>query len=158
MADLASTTVSFDALITDAAGNPAPTTEFRFNLRAYNSGGWADRLDVVQNLSTGAGWTHVEAVLSEGGNVAAQISGSYQSETFHNARNFTAHEIESHFKADARVSWADDEDTWSVVAYVSNLTDSDHGLIGFDVSGFYGNSQISYAKPRTYGVVVKRNF
>ncbi len=94
----------------------------------------------------------------DGGNIAAQISGSYQSETFHNARNFTAHEIESHFKADARVTWTDDEDTWNVVAYVSNLTDSDHGLIGFDVSGFYGNSQISYAKPRTYGVVVKRNF
>lgn len=94
----------------------------------------------------------------EGGNIAAQISGSYQSETFHNARNFTAHKIESHFKADARVSWANEENNWSVVAYVANLTDSDHGLIGFDVSGFYGNSQISYAKPRTYGVVVKRSF
>jgi len=74
MTELAGTTISFDALITDAAGNPAPTTEFRVNLRAYNSGGWADRLDVVQNLSTGAGWTHVEAVMSECGNVDAFLA------------------------------------------------------------------------------------
>ncbi len=92
------------------------------------------------------------------GNFAAQLSGSYQSETFHNARNFTAHEIESHFKADARLSWTDKDNVWSAVAFVDNLLDSDHSIIGFDVTGFYGNSQISYAKPRTYGVVVSRNF
>jgi hypothetical protein len=74
MTELSGTTISFDALITDAAGNPAPATEFRVNLRAYNSGGWADRLDVVQNLSSGAGWTHVEVVMSEGGNVAAFLA------------------------------------------------------------------------------------
>ncbi|WP_303458282.1 TonB-dependent receptor [Alteromonas sp. 1_MG-2023] len=94
----------------------------------------------------------------DSGSVAALISGSYQSESFHNARNFTAHTIESHFKADARITWTDKEDLWSVAAYVDNLTDSDHELIGFDVSGFYGTSQISYAKPRTYGVTVRRNF
>jgi len=94
----------------------------------------------------------------KGGNIAAQVSGSYQSETFHNARNFTAHKIDSHFKADARVTWSDVEEKWNLVAFVDNLTDSDHGIIGFDVSGFYGNSQISYAKPRTYGLVLRRKF
>ncbi|WP_233710334.1 TonB-dependent receptor [Pseudomaricurvus albidus] len=92
------------------------------------------------------------------GSIAAQLSGSYQSETYHNARNYTAHEIESHFKADAQVSWRDNEGKWSVIGFVDNLTDSDHEIIGFDVSGFYGTSQISYAKPRTYGITVKRDF
>lgn len=92
------------------------------------------------------------------GNIAIQLSGSYQSETFHNARNFTAHKIDSHFKSDARLTWVDGEDKWNVVAFVDNLTDSDHGIIGFDVTGFYGTSQISYAKPRTYGLIVRRNF
>ena len=82
----------------------------------------------------------------------------YQSESFHNARNFTAHTIESHFKADARVTWEDTQGLWSVAAYVNNLTDSDHEIIGFDVSGFYGTTQMSYAKPRTYGITVRRNF
>jgi iron complex outermembrane receptor protein len=94
----------------------------------------------------------------QSGNVAAQVSGSYQSHTFHNARNFTAHRIDSHFKADANLAWTDNEDKWSVFAYIDNLTDSDHALIGFDVTGFYGTTQISYAKPRTAGVTVKRNF
>ncbi len=96
--------------------------------------------------------------LNGGSRMAAQLAGSYQSETFHNARNFTAHKIESHLKVDARVSWEDANDTWNVVLFVDNLTDSDHGIIGFDVSGFYGTSQISYAKPITYGIVVNRNF
>lgn len=92
------------------------------------------------------------------GSIAAQASGSYQSESFHNARNFTAQTIESHFKADARVTWEDTQGLWSVAAYVNNLTDSDHEIIGFDVSGFYGTTQMSYAKPRTYGITVRRNF
>ena len=45
-----------------------------------------------------------------------------------------------------------------MAAYVNNLTDSDHEIIGFDVSGFYGTTQMSYAKPRTYGITVRRNF
>jgi iron complex outermembrane receptor protein len=93
-----------------------------------------------------------------GGNAAAQLSSSYQSETFHNARNFTAHEIESWVKTDVRVSWSDDEGLWNIVAYVDNAFDSDHGVIGFDVTGFYGTTQISYAKPRTYGLGVRRSF
>ncbi len=96
--------------------------------------------------------------INGGSRMAAQLAGSYQSETFHNARNFTAHKIESHLKVDTRVSWEDANDTWGVVLFVDNLTDSDHGIIGFDVSGFYGTSQISYAKPITYGIVVNRNF
>lgn len=92
------------------------------------------------------------------GNMAAQLSANYQSETFHNARNFTAHEIDSYATADARLTWNDSNDKWSLAAYVDNLFDSDHELIGFDVSGFYGTSQISYAKPRTYGLTVRRNF
>ncbi|AXT39104.1 TonB-dependent receptor [Alteromonas sp. BL110] len=92
------------------------------------------------------------------GNMAAQLSANYQSETFHNARNFTAHEIDSYATADARLTWVDGQDKWSLAAYVDNLFDSDHELIGFDVSGFYGTSQISYAKPRTYGVTIRRSF
>lgn len=94
----------------------------------------------------------------QSGNVAVQVSGSYQSDTFHNARNFTAHKIESHFKADANLSWTDNNDQWSVIAYVDNLSDADHALIGFDVTGFYGTTQISYAKPRTFGLTVKKKF
>jgi len=94
----------------------------------------------------------------DSGNLAVVLSGSWQSETFHNARNFTAHELDSFFTADASFTWVDHQNQWSVKAFVDNLTDSDHGIIGFDVSGFYGTSQIAYAKPRTYGIAVRRSF
>lgn len=94
----------------------------------------------------------------DSGNLAVVLTGSYQSETFHNARNFTAHELDGYFESNANIQWRDSDDKWNVTAYVNNLTDSDHGIIGFDVSGFYGNSQIAYAKPRTFGITIKRNF
>ena len=92
------------------------------------------------------------------GNVAAQLNGSFRSEVFHNARNFTAHEIESHTVMDIRLNWSDPSYEWSVTGYIDNLLDSNHGIIGFDVSGFTGNTQISYARPRTYGITIRRDF
>ena len=92
------------------------------------------------------------------GTVAAQLSGTFRSEVFHNARNFTAHEIESHTVIDIRLSWSDPGYEWTVTGFIDNLLDSDHGIIGFDVSGFTGNTQISYARPRTYGLTIRRDF
>jgi len=93
-----------------------------------------------------------------GGNLAAQVSGSWKSEFFFSASNFTAHEFDSSFTTDARLSWADSEDHWNVVAFVDNFTDETDSIIGFDVSGFYGTSQESFTKPRTYGLLIRRNF
>ena len=92
------------------------------------------------------------------GNVAAQLNGSFRSEVFHNARNFTAHEIESHTVVDLRLNWSDPAYEWTVTGFIDNLFDSNHGIIGFDVSGFTGNTQISYARPRTYGITIRRDF
>jgi iron complex outermembrane receptor protein len=91
-------------------------------------------------------------------NIAVQLSANYQSETFHNARNFTAHKIDSYVAANARLTWSDASQLWSAAAYVDNMFNSEHEIIGFDVTGFYGTSQISYAKPRVYGITVKRSF
>ncbi len=93
-----------------------------------------------------------------GGDLTAQASANYQSEFYHNARNFTAHEFDSYTQVKTRVGWADAENLWNIAAYVDNLTDEDNGVIGFDVSGFYGSSQESYARPRSYGLTVRRNF
>ncbi|MDE0285849.1 MAG: TonB-dependent receptor, partial [Gammaproteobacteria bacterium] len=92
------------------------------------------------------------------GNFAAQLNGSFRSEVFHNARNFTAHEIESHTVVDVRLNWSDPSYEWTVTGFIDNLFDSNHGVIGFDVSGFTGNTQISYARPRTYGLTIRKDF
>lgn len=93
-----------------------------------------------------------------GGTLAAQANASWKSEFFFSANNFTAHEFESSYIADSSLSWADSDNQWNVSAFVENFTDERNPVIGFDVSGFYGTSQISYSKPRTYGVTVRRRF
>ena len=93
-----------------------------------------------------------------GGNLAAQVSGSWRSEVYFSASNFTAHKFDSAMTADARLSWTDSENLWSVVGFVDNFTDERNSIIGFDVSAFYGTSQESFTKPITYGLIVRRNF
>ena len=93
-----------------------------------------------------------------GGNLAAQVNGSWKSEFFFSASNFTAHEFDSAFTTDARLSWTDSDELWNVVAFVDNFTDERDSVIGFDVSAFYGTSQESFTKPRTFGVMLRRNF
>lgn len=93
-----------------------------------------------------------------GGNLAAQVSSSWQSEFYFSANNFTAHKFDSSMTADARLSWADSENLWNIVGFVDNFTDERNSIIGFDVSGFYGTSQESFTKPITYGLLVRRNF
>lgn len=93
-----------------------------------------------------------------GGYLAAQANASWKSEFFFSANNFTAHEFESSYIADSSLNWSDNDNHWNVSAFVENFTDERNPIIGFDVSGFYGTSQISYSKPRTYGVMVRRRF
>ena len=93
-----------------------------------------------------------------GGDLAGQVNGSWKSEYYFSAKNFTAHLYDDSFTLDARLSWSDVDDRWNVVAYVDNFTDEIQPLIGFDVSGFYGTSQISYTRPRTCGVLLRRRF
>jgi len=93
-----------------------------------------------------------------GGNLAAQVNGSWKSEYYFSAKNFTAHLYDASWTMDARLTWSDAENRWNVVGFVDNFTDEIQPLIGFDVSGFYGTSQISYTRPRTYGVQLRRYF
>ncbi len=93
-----------------------------------------------------------------GGNLAAQVNGSWKSEYYFSAKNFTAHLYDDSYTFDARLTWSDADNSWNVVGFVDNFTDEIQPLIGFDVSGFYGTSQISYTRPRTYGVLLRRHF
>ena len=93
-----------------------------------------------------------------GGTLSAQLQASWQSEVFFAPQNFSAHELDSRVTGDARLRWVDDANKWTLAAFVDNFTDERDGLIGFDVSSFYGTSQISYTRPRSYGVKLRRSF
>jgi len=92
------------------------------------------------------------------GSLSAQVNASWKSEFFFESRNFSFHEFDSAFIADARLRWADRSGKWEVAAFLDNFTDERNSVIGFDVSGFYGTSQESFSRPRSYGIQVRRNF
>ena len=92
------------------------------------------------------------------GELAGQISASYQTETFNNARAFTAHNLGDRFQSDLQVSWTDNDNKWSIIGFIDNVSDSEDAIIGFDVTGFFGSSQIAFLKPRTFGATIRRNF
>ncbi len=99
------------------------------------------------------------AVLSgTSGWFALQASMNYQSSFYHNIRNFSAHRFEGYIVVDMQISWESDDGFWRFAAWVDNLTNSDHRIIGFDVSSFGGYSQESFARPRSFGLTVRRTF
>ncbi|VAV90575.1 TonB-dependent receptor [hydrothermal vent metagenome] len=93
-----------------------------------------------------------------GGELAAQSTVSYQSSVFNNMRNFTGQKFDGWAEVNARFSWESDDGSWGTAVAVSNLFDSRHGVIGFDVSSFGGYTQESYARPRWISVNIRKNF
>jgi iron complex outermembrane receptor protein len=92
------------------------------------------------------------------GNFAAQVSGSWKSDFFYSAKNFTAHRFGSSLISNARLTWKDRSALWEVAAFVDNFMNRRDPVIGFDVSSFYGTEQVSYSRPRSFGAQLRRNF
>ena len=92
------------------------------------------------------------------GRFTLQASMNYQSGFYHNVRNFSAHRFEGYTVVDMQISWESDDGFWRFAAWADNLTDSDHRIIGFDISSFGGYSQESFARPRSFGLTVRRTF
>ena len=66
--------------------------------------------------------------------MAAQVNGSWKSEFFFSASNFSAQEFDSSFTTDARSSWSDSDEVWDVVAFVDNFTDERDSITVFESS------------------------
>jgi iron complex outermembrane receptor protein len=94
-----------------------------------------------------------------GGEMAIQADASYSDKTFYTLRNYESHEMDDYTLANARVSYATNGDAnWEFSAFVSNLTDEENEVMGFDVSLFCGCSEIAVGEPRWWGVSVRKNF
>ncbi len=93
-----------------------------------------------------------------GGILAVQGNISYSDEFYYNLRNFDADKFDSYVLSNARVSWANTQDTWDVALMVRNLTDERAGVQGFDLATLCGCNEVAYRAPRWYGLKVKRRF
>ncbi|NQZ10991.1 MAG: TonB-dependent receptor plug domain-containing protein [Algicola sp.] len=58
----------------------------------------------------------------------------------------------------ARFSYTDASGLWETSFWIKNLTQEKYATYGFDLSGDFGSSVLSYSPPRTIGLTLTRNF
>lgn len=93
-----------------------------------------------------------------GGSVALQADVTYQSETYHNLTNFDSTRMDAYALGNVRLSWLSGDESWSLEAYVNNVTDKRYNTVGFDLSQVCGCNEEAQGKPRWWGVSARYSF
>lgn len=92
------------------------------------------------------------------GTLSATVDGNYTSDVYHNIRNFSADNFAGYFLGNASLNWVSESKSWSLSAFVKNITDKRYKTIGFDFAAFIGANLEAYGSPRTYGVSASYKF
>jgi len=92
------------------------------------------------------------------GDLAVQLSSSYQSSIFSNLSNFDSTEFDSWIVTNIRASWEDHEGKWALDLFVDNVFDERYNVIGFDLATVCGCNEEAQGKPRWAGASVRYSF
>ncbi|MCR8922641.1 TonB-dependent receptor [Dasania sp. GY-MA-18] len=92
------------------------------------------------------------------GDLALQVSSSYQSSVFSNLSNFDSTKFDSWIVTNIRASWEGHDGVWALDLFVDNVFDERYNVIGFDLSTVCGCSEEAQGKPRWAGASVRYNF
>lgn len=90
-----------------------------------------------------------------GGKLSIQGDASYSDEFFYNLRNFDADKFDSYVMVNTRLAWASNDGKWEGAFSVRNVTDTDAGILGFDLATACGCNEISFQPPRWFGFNVR---
>jgi iron complex outermembrane recepter protein len=93
------------------------------------------------------------------GTFTPRLDVAYQGSYFTAPINNAAYnQIDSRSTANARLTWKDKEDLWSLAFLVNNLTDKLYYTTYFDNHSSVGYVSGQPAMPRNYALTLKRNF
>lgn len=119
------------------------------------SGRVADtRMPQAPKLSVG-GLIRYEASVGDG-TLALQTDWKYDSAQYFSTFNAPVDRQPGRVVGNARVSYAFDDRKWELAGFVSNLTDKEYRLYNLDLSGPFGFTQQTYARPRWFGASITR--
>lgn len=119
----------------------------------YDGNEMANAADITFNLLA-----VYDIELESGAIISLQGDTKYSSEMYKSAANSTYAFSEAFTIANARVTYRNAEDTWSVAAYVKNITDESYITQAFEQANDFGANQAFYSEPRTFGVSFNYNF
>jgi iron complex outermembrane receptor protein len=93
------------------------------------------------------------------GSITPRIDASYQDDVFTEPHNSQQGMIEAYTLVNGRITWRAPDDTWSLALEGRNLTDELYYTSTIDsVEGYGGLTYGSPGLPRTFAVIVRRNF
>lgn len=92
------------------------------------------------------------------GAMAAQVNGTYVGDHFLGLSNAAVQKEEGYVLLNARLSYRLDEPDVEFALFAKNLTDKEYRVLAFDLSGFFGNVESQYGRPREFGGSVTFRF
>lgn len=119
----------------------------------YDGNEMANAADITFNLM---GVYEIE--LESGAIISLQGDAKYSSDMYKSAANSAYAFSEAFTIANARVTYSNAEDTWSIAAYIKNITDESYITQAFEQANDFGANQAFYSEPRTFGVSFNYNF
>ncbi|KQY66603.1 MULTISPECIES: TonB-dependent receptor [unclassified Sphingomonas] len=92
------------------------------------------------------------------GQLALQTDWKYDASLYFSTFNAPIDRESSRIVGNARISWATDDDHWTIAAFVNNLTDKEYRIYNLDLGASFGFANQSYARPRWFGGSVGYSF
>jgi iron complex outermembrane receptor protein len=97
------------------------------------------------------------------GFMAVQLDATYLSEHYFQLKNAPVGLQDGYILSNARVSYTNAEDSWTVAVFVNNLADKEYRTMALDLSGTpaqagFGLTESYYGTPRWWGVSFKYKF
>ena len=93
-----------------------------------------------------------------GGEMAAQADASFKSFMYNNLTNFDATKNGARTTGNLRLSYETADARWRVSAFVENVADARNENLGFDLTAACGCAEVSYERPRWYGVNLRYSY
>ena len=92
------------------------------------------------------------------GQLALSTDWKYDSSLYFSTFNAPIDRESSRIVGNARISWASDDDHWTLAAFVNNLTDKEYRIYDLDLGASFGFANQTYARPRWFGGSVGYSF
>ena len=112
------------------------------------------RMPQAPKLSVG-GLARYEMPVGEG-KLALQTDWKYDSSQYFSTFNAPVDRQAGRVIGNARISYTSGDRNWELAGFVTNLTDKHYKLYNLDLSGPFGFTQQTYARPRWFGASITR--
>lgn len=99
-----------------------------------------------------------EIPMASGASVTPRFFADYTSSYYTDPANAASNLIEARTMLNANITYSSPDDSWEVVAGVTNIADKHYYFNAFDIIAINGNVSKAVGRPREFYVSVKKNF